>query len=125
MLNIYTVSFFGHREVERFSYIDAQVFSLVRELIMTKEYVDFLIGRNGEFDQIVSSAINRVKRNCRDDNSGGCVVQIYDDLQYNLQLSCRAFGKINSHQAQKEAIGWLQTGSGFLLLTEKENLANR
>ncbi len=82
LLNIYTVSFFGHREVERFSYIDAQVFSLVRELIMTKEYVDFLIGRNGEFDQIVSSAINRVKRNCRDDNSSHILILPYDSAEY-------------------------------------------
>ena len=31
--------------------------------------MEFLVGRDGEFDQIVSSTIRRCKRNIRDDNS--------------------------------------------------------
>ena len=42
---------------------------LIRKLLKEKEYVEFLIGRDGEFDQIVSSTIRRCKRTVRGDNS--------------------------------------------------------
>lgn len=68
MLDIYTVSFFGHREVDNLRYVEDQLFELIRDLLGSKEYVEFLVGRNGEFDQTVSSAIKRVKRSYRNDN---------------------------------------------------------
>ena len=43
--------------------------ALVHALLLEKEYVEFLIGRDGDFDQIVSSAVKRQKRIVRDDNS--------------------------------------------------------
>ena len=66
--NIYTVSFFGHREVDHLFHVEEQLYKLIRELLGSKEYVEFLVGRNGEFDQAVSSSIKRVKRDYRDDN---------------------------------------------------------
>ena len=66
--NIYTVSFFGHREVDHLFHVEEQLYELIRELLGSKEYVEFLVGRNGEFDQAVSSSIKRVKRDYRDDN---------------------------------------------------------
>ena len=69
MLDVYTVSFFGHRQVDRFFETEEKVTELVRKLITEKEYVEFLIGRDGEFDQIVASTVRRAKRDLRDDNS--------------------------------------------------------
>ena len=43
--------------------------ALVHALILEKEYGEFLVGRDGDFDQIVSSAVKRQKRLVRDDNS--------------------------------------------------------
>lgn len=37
--------------------------------LVKKEYVDFLVGRNGEFDQYASSAVLRIRKQYRDDNS--------------------------------------------------------
>lgn len=62
-MNIYTVCFFGHRYIDEPDRIDLQVYKLICDLIRSKEYVDFLIGRDGDFDQLVSSAIIRAKRN--------------------------------------------------------------
>ncbi len=42
-------------------------------------HVEFLVGRNGEFDQLVSSTVRRVKRNFRDDNSALVLVLPYAD----------------------------------------------
>ena len=47
-----------------------------------KEYVEFLVGRNGEFDQLVSSTVRRVKRNFRDDNSALVLVLPYLTAEY-------------------------------------------
>lgn len=43
--------------------------ALVHAMLLKKEYVEFLVGRDGDFDQIVSSAVKRQKRLVRDDNS--------------------------------------------------------
>lgn len=61
MLDIFTVSFFGHREVDRFRDVEKQMEPLLFKLIEEKEYVDFLVGRNGDFDQIAASAVRRAK----------------------------------------------------------------
>lgn len=68
-MNQYTVSFFGHRVIEDPLLIEQRLETLLRKLLKEKEYVEFLVGRDGEFDQIVSSAIRRCKRSVRDDNS--------------------------------------------------------
>ena len=83
-MNLFAVSFFGHREVDDPFVIEQQLESIVRELLHSKEYVEFLVGRDGEFDQLVSSTIRRCKRTIRDDNS----------LNFSLLLSiqiCRHF----------------------------------
>ena len=68
-VNIFTVSFFGHRIIPEFREAEDRVEALVHALLLEKEYVEFLIGRDGDFDQIVSSAVKRQKRIVRDDNS--------------------------------------------------------
>ena len=54
----------------------------IRILLESKEYVEFLVGRNGEFDQLVSSTVRRVKRNYRDDNSALVLVLPYLSAEY-------------------------------------------
>ena len=68
-MNTFTVSFFGHRVIEDPLRIEQRLEPLIRKLLKEKEYAEFLVGRDGEFDQIVSSTIRRCKRTVRDDNS--------------------------------------------------------
>ncbi len=82
MLDVYTVSFFGHRQIDRFFEAEEKVAELVRKLIVGKEYVEFLIGRDGEFDQIVASTIRRAKRDIRGDNSELIWVMAYPKAEY-------------------------------------------
>ena len=58
-MNIYTVSFFGHRTMEHGVKIENRLDKLLHDLITQKEYIDFLIGRDGEFDLLASAAIKR------------------------------------------------------------------
>lgn len=59
MLSIYTISFFGHRNIERASEIENALDKLLYDLIRQKDYIDFLIGRYREFDLLASAAIKR------------------------------------------------------------------
>ena len=62
MMNIYTVSFFGHRTIDCGTEIEYRLDKLLHDLITQKEYIDFLIGRDGEFDLLASAAIKRAIR---------------------------------------------------------------
>lgn len=44
-MELYTVSFFGHRRIQDFQAAEARAEKLVRTLLAEKEYVDFLVGR--------------------------------------------------------------------------------
>ena len=48
MLDVYTVSFFGHRELPNMFAIEDKLLSILREIINTHEYVEFLVGRDGD-----------------------------------------------------------------------------
>lgn len=63
MLKIFTVAFFGHRSIDNFFEVKNLVEKQVKMLIDENEYVDFLVGRNGEFDLCVGTAIKGVKEN--------------------------------------------------------------
>lgn len=72
----------GHRYIDRFSFVEDKVEELVRELIGSKPYVDFLVGRDGDFDQIVSSTVLRVKKRVFDANSSLIWVMPYETAEY-------------------------------------------
>ena len=78
----YTVSFFGHRIIEDPLVIEKRLKTLIRRLLGEKEYVAFLVGRDGEFDQIVSSSILCCKREYRGDNSAHIWVLPYPTADF-------------------------------------------
>ncbi|MDE7363865.1 MAG: hypothetical protein K2N27_03100 [Ruminococcus sp.] len=82
MFNIYTVSFFGHRQVEYSSEIESRLEKLLHELITQKEYVDFLIGREGDFDILASSAIKRAIHKYEYGNTHFTLVLPYQKAEY-------------------------------------------
>lgn len=81
-LETYTVSFFGHRELDCFTRAEERTEEIVRRLIDEHPYVEFLVGRDGEFDQIVSSAIRRVKRLCGEERCAHVLVLPYLRAKY-------------------------------------------
>ncbi len=81
-MNIYTVSFFGHRYIERGTEIEERLDKLLHDLITQKEYVDFLIGWNGNFDLLVSAAIKRAVRSYNYGNTHFTLVLPYMKAEY-------------------------------------------
>ena len=81
-MEVFTVSFFGHRMIDDVLEIENRLEQLIRTLVREHEYVEFLVGRDGEFDQLVSSTIRRCKREYRSDNSAHIWVLPYLTAEY-------------------------------------------
>ena len=81
-MQMLTVSFFGHRRIENALEIENRLEQLIRTLLRDHEYIEFLVGRDGEFDQLASSVIRRCKREYRSDNSAHIWVLPYLTAEY-------------------------------------------
>ena len=91
-MNVHTISFFGHRELLDSLRIEQCLEKLIRKLLKENEYVEFLVGREGEFDQLASSTIRRCKRFVRDDNSAHVWVLPYVTAEFlNNEESFRQY----------------------------------
>ncbi len=82
-MNIYTVSFFGHREIERPLEIENRLDKLLHYLITQKEYVEFIIGRDGEFELLAASAIKRATHSYGCGNTSLILVLSYIRAEYS------------------------------------------
>lgn len=78
---IYRVSMIGHRIVEDFD-IEEKLYDLFKNMLRTKVYVEFYLGRNGDFDILAASVIKRLQKNYRDDNSALILVLPYPVKDY-------------------------------------------
>ena len=95
---IYRVSFIGHRRIDRFRFVEEQLDRIVGDLMNRKEYVEFYVGRNGEFDTMVASAVKRCQKRYGKENSSlilvipyavanmDCLEQFYDEIWYPEEL---------------------------------------
>ena len=81
-MDIYTVSFFGHREVEGAAEIESRLERLLHDLITRKQYVEFLVGRDGEFDLLAASAIRRAVNQYGYGNTSIILVLPYMKAEY-------------------------------------------
>ena len=82
MLHIFTVAFFGHRHLDDLIKMENILAKQIRKLIDENEYVEFLVGRNGDFDQCVSSTVLCIRKKYRADNSALVLVLPYPTAEY-------------------------------------------
>ena len=68
-MDAFVVSLFGHREIEDLRKLEDKLTPIIKELMRTKMYVVFLIGRNGEFDECAASILKRVRKESGEENS--------------------------------------------------------
>lgn len=81
-MKFYTVAFFGHRDFYAHYQCEKKLMPILKELLNTKEYVDFLVGRNGEFDIFASSCVKRAKNELWDCNSSLVLVLPYPTAEF-------------------------------------------
>ena len=76
-MDFYTVSLFGHRKIENLFRLEDVLVPVIKDLMLTKEYISFLIGRNGEFDEFAASVLKRLQKEVRKDNNDMTLVLPY------------------------------------------------
>ena len=77
-MDIFKVGFIGHKAVENFFKVEQQVHDDVIKLLDEKEFVEFYIGRNGEFDIMVASVIKGIQKDRGTYNNCLILVLPYD-----------------------------------------------
>jgi hypothetical protein len=82
MLDTYTVTFTGHRCIDNILQVEMRLEKIIRELIQDHEYVELLVGRDGEFDQIESSTVIRMKKRSGNNNCALVWVMPYLNAEY-------------------------------------------
>lgn len=93
MFNLYTVSFFGHREIADYIHVLHKAEHLVRQLLESYTHVEFLVGRNGDFDEIATAAVRGVRQRMGEErvsNASVCAKMRENDLEsggYGFGLS--------------------------------------
>lgn len=83
-MTIYRVSLIGHRRIDNQLNLEEKLHKIVVELLRSKEYVEFYIGRNGEFDIIAASVIKSAQKTVDYNNSSIVLVLPYrvKDMEY-------------------------------------------
>ena len=83
-MEIYRVAFIGHREIENYREVEDAVMEKLTHLLREKKFVEFQIGRNGEFDIFVASCIKRLQKSFGNHSSAMTLVLPYPvaDMEY-------------------------------------------
>ena len=131
-MDIYRVTFLGHRRISAaFSMeIDKQIEQIARDLILQKEYVEFYVGRNGDFDILAASAIKRTQRAVGNQNSSLILVLPYPvkDLEYYEKFYDEILFPLDPKTHFKAAITqrnqWMIQNSDLLIAFVQENKGN-
>ena len=97
-VDIYRIAFIGHREIYGHYRLEDEIERIVRDKLYEKEYVEFYVGRNGDFDISVASAIKRAQNAVGHHNSCLILLQpypmkddeyyekFYDEVQYPVDF---------------------------------------
>ncbi|MBR1532936.1 MAG: hypothetical protein IJ639_01105 [Ruminococcus sp.] len=81
----YTVCLFGHRQIENVIEVETALRAVIEKILAEHEYVEFLVGREGEFDILAASIIREFARSRYDGNCSLTLVMPYlrTDLKKN------------------------------------------
>jgi len=78
-MKVYRVALFGHREMNDCLKTEEKLCALVRDLLRTEQYVEFYIGRHGEFDILAASVVKRERKIFGKEKCGLTLVLPYSD----------------------------------------------
>lgn len=82
IMEVFTVAFFGNRNFNLHFQYEEKLEKIISEIIEANEYVEFLVGRNGEFDIFVSSVVKKIKSKYQNAKSALVLVLPYMTAEY-------------------------------------------
>lgn len=83
-----TVSLFGHRIIEDYNFVESKLYELLRILMQRGDKeLEFLVGRNGDFDLMAASVIRKLKKETGNENVFLTLVLPYEtaELRDNVE----------------------------------------
>ena len=118
----YEVAFIGHRDFCSYRALDERFYSLIKELIRTKPFVEFYIGRNGEFDIYAATVVKRVQKAMGTENNElVCVlpysvkdIGYYEDY-YDRVMIPECVGRIHPKAAITKRNQWMVEQADLLI----------
>ena len=76
-MEIYRISMIGHREIYGHRNLEDTLQEFFEEQLRVRDYIEFYLGRNGDFDIMAASAIKRAQRAVSRENSALILLQPY------------------------------------------------
>ncbi len=86
-MQTYCVAFAGHRHIDYLNQIEMALRNSIRELLRNKDYVEFYIGQEGDFDTMALSVIRGCRKEYGTHNSALNLVLPYAKANMNLWSS--------------------------------------
>ena len=78
----YTVSLFGHRIIEDYNAVESKLYELLRIVMQNgSREMEFLVGRNGDFDLMAASVIRKLKKETGNENAFLTLVLPYETAE--------------------------------------------
>ncbi len=100
-----TVSLFGHRIIDDSQTVEQKLYELMR-IIMSRgdREVEFLVGRNGDFDLMTASVVRRLKREMNSENVFLTLVLPYEtaELRNNTEAFENFYDSIEISEASAD-----------------------
>ena len=120
-MKIYQIAFIGHRKIEDFRGLEEQIEQIACRLIKEKVFVEFYVGRNGDFDVLAASAVKRAQGKQGNHNSSLILLQPYptkDDgyyRDYYDEVCYPVEGRVHPKFAITKRNQWLVNHSNLLI----------
>ena len=77
-----TVSLFGHRIIEDYNTVESKLYELLRIVMQNgSREMEFLVGRNGDFDLMAASVIRKLKKETGNENAFLTIVLPYETAE--------------------------------------------
>ena len=125
-MEIFRIAFIGHREIYNALPICDRLEEIIKNSLKHKEYVEFLMGRNGDFDIFAASAVKTAQRAIGHENS--CLILVepypmkddiyykdfYDEIEYPIDSKTHPKGAITKRNR------WLVENADMLLAYVEE-----
>lgn len=100
-----TVSFFGHRFIDDSQTVEQKLYELLRIIISRGDReVEFLVGRNGDFDLMIASVTRRLKKELNAENVFLTLVLPYEtaELRNNTEAFEHFYDSIEISEASAD-----------------------
>ena len=105
-MDVFRVTFIGHRVIYNIRYIEDKIEELALGFLHKYQFVEFNLGRNGDFDICAASAIKRAQLKCGTQNSSINLILPYksNDESYLESFYDGIYYPLNSKTHFKSAI---------------------